>query len=62
MADSKTSGFGRGMPEGGIMPARSLRTTFSQVSGSFSTCAVSRLIEREAQAPDSTPRAFAAWL
>ena len=30
---------GRGAPAGGIIPARSLRTTFSQVSGLADTCA-----------------------
>jgi hypothetical protein len=30
--DSSTGAAGRGMPAGGIIPARSLRTTFSQVS------------------------------
>ena len=31
--DSNTGASGRGMPVGGIIPARSLRTTFSPISG-----------------------------
>ena len=33
MNASNFAGVGRGMPDGGIIPARSLRTTFSHLSG-----------------------------
>src|ERR1700679_1505839 len=41
MMDSNAAGFGGGMPEGGIMPARTLCTTLSHLSASCSTFAVS---------------------
>ena len=40
---SSVARSGRGMPPGGIMPARTLRTTFSQVSASGPGCARSSL-------------------
>ena len=43
---SSVARSGRGAPAGGIMPVRSLRTTFSQVCGSRPGCSTSSLIEQ----------------
>ena len=45
---SMTLRSGRGMPLGGIIPARNLRTTFSQVSGLRETCDGIHLLQRQA--------------
>ena len=39
---------GRRVPAGGIMPARTLRTTFSQVSASAATWSRSQFVECQA--------------
>ena len=45
--DSITGASGRGMPEGGIIPARSLRTTFSPISAWSLQLGEVELIERQ---------------
>ena len=44
---SRAAGAGFGAPSGGIMPVRSLRTTFSHASAWPSTCVEVQRVERE---------------
>ena len=47
MSASRVAGSGRGMPDGGIMPARSFRTIFSPISGVVAEVREIELVEQQ---------------